>query len=427
MDISIFPGNPGQAKAQSPEDSPKRNGASMEESREESCGGNPKCHPLSRAWIEISVPALEQNVAYLRSRLPESCRLMPAVKAQAYGHGAVLISRQLNRLGVDAFCVACVSEGISLREANIRGEILVLGYTAPDDFPLLDRYGLIQTVTDYPYAQELNRFGKTLRVHIGIDTGMHRLGIRCEEIKEVKKVFEMENLAVEGLFTHLPVSDSPLPRHRDFTRGQIRAFYRLADTLKSQGYPRPKLHILASYGTMNLLRGGGDGCLADSMLAADYVRPGIALYGILSTSQDTDAWQDCLRPVLSLKARVASVRTLYAGESAGYGLAFTAENDMRIATIAIGYADGLPRAVSNGNGSVLIAGCSAPVIGRVCMDQTLIDVSGIPQVQAGDVAVIIGESGREKITVGRLAEQCGTITNEILSRLGPRLERVLTQ
>lgn len=405
-----------QALEDSPTEKPFRTG--------EICSTAAKSHPRSRAWIELNAAALEHNVNFLRSRLPQFCRLMPAVKAEAYGHGAVIISRQLNRLGVDAFCVACVSEGISLREANIQGDILVLGYTAPDDFPLLCRYRLIQTVTDYSYARKLNRFGQKLHVHIGIDTGMHRLGIRCEEMDEIKEVYGMENLVIDGLFTHLPISDSPLPQDRAFTYGQVQAFYRLTDTLKRQGYPCPALHLLASYGILNLLQGKNE-LVPDTLLAADYVRPGIALYGVLSTEEDSRAWQDSLLPVLSVKARVASVRMLYAGESAGYGLAFTAKENMRIATISIGYADGLPRALSHGNGSVLIDGCKVPVIGRICMDQTLVDVSMVPQVQAGDIAVVIGKSGASEITADHLAGQCGTIANEILSCLGPRLERIL--
>jgi len=416
----------------------------------------------ARAWIELDRAALEQNTAFLRSRLPQGCRLMPAVKADGYGHGAVLVAKELVRLGVDAFCVACVPEGIELREAGIQGEILVLGYTPPQEFPLLRRYQLIQTVTDFPYAEALNQYGETIHVHIGIDTGMHRLGLSWEDTDAVRKVYEMEHLSADGLFTHLPASDSPSPDHRAFTENQIWHFYQLVGELRSYGFSCPGLHILASYGMMNLLRGteGSDsvlpfenqmehsaqkgvgheltaaslssetkipnsGSIPDKLLAADYVRPGIALYGILSTEADSMVWRNSLRPILSLKARVASVRTLRAGESAGYGLAFTARTDIRIATICIGYADGLPRSLSYGKGSVLINGCKAPIIGRICMDQALVNVNDIPQVQTGDIAVIIGKSGSLEITAGQLAGQCGTITNEILSRLGARLERTV--
>lgn len=393
--------------------------------------------PASRAWIEVDTRALAHNVDTLRARLPQGCRLMPAVKAQGYGHGAVLISRELNALGVDAFCVAGIGEAIELREADIRGEILILGYTPPEDFPLLAQYQLIQTVIDYPYACLLSQAEADIHVHIGIDTGMHRLGIRCEEIDDIRAVYDLPHIVIDGLFTHLCASDSPLPEHRAFTEAQVRAFYQVVDYLKEAGCPCPSLHLLASYGLLTLLQGRSGLreeqsrrfaerriASAELKLAADYVRPGIALYGVMSTEADTGPWKGILKPVLSLKAKVVSVRPLYAGEGAGYGIAFTAEEDMRIAAVSIGYADGLPRELSHGKGSVLIGGHRAPIIGRICMDQTIVDVSGIPRIQPGDTAVIIGVDRGEEITAGQIAEQCGTITNEILSRLGARLDRV---
>ena len=389
-----------------------------------------------RAWIEVDSNALEHNVSFLRSRLPDSCRLMPAIKADAYGHGAVLIARQLNKLNVTSFCVACLSEGITLRKAGVKGRILILGYTPPDDFPLLSRYLLTQAVIDYHYARLLSSFGKLLHVHVAVDTGMHRLGIRCENLEEIASVYKMENLVIDGMFTHLSVSDSLRPEDRAFTESQITAFYQVVNYLKEKEYPCRGLHLLASYGILNLLqnkekqsrrahRSASRNTWSKAALAADYVRPGIALYGLLSTEDDTNLWRGALRPVLSLKARVISVRTLYTGEAAGYGTAFTAKYDMRIATLSIGYADGLPRELSYGIGGVLINGCMAPIIGRICMDQTIVDVSNIPRVQAGNVAVIIGKSGALEITADHVAEQCGTITNEILSRLGSRLNRIL--
>lgn len=392
----------------------------------------------SRAWIEVDSKALAHNVAVLRARLPEHCRLMPAVKAEGYGHGAVLISRQLNLLGVDAFCVACVEEAVGLREAGIQGEILILGYTPPEAFPLLTRYQLIQTVIDYPYARLLDQSMADIHVHIGIDTGMHRLGIRCENIADIRAVYDLQHIVIDGLFTHLCASDSTLPEHKAFTKAQVKAFYQVVDLLKAEGYPCPSLHLLASYGILTLLQGHSNLseeqpqrfaerriAAAGRKLAADYVRPGIALYGVLSSEADTDPWKDTLQPVLSLKAKVTSLRPLYAGEGAGYGITFTAKEDMQIAAISIGYGDGLPRALSYGKGSVLIHGHRAPIIGRICMDQSIVDVSGIPQVQPGDTAVLIGVSGEEEITVGQLAKQCDTISNEILCRLGTRLDRVL--
>lgn len=375
-----------------------------------------------RAWIELDMAALEQNVRFLQSLIPKGCRLMPAVKANAYGHGAVPVARSLNRLGVNAFCVACAAEGVELRKAGIKGEILILGYTSPHLFPLLRRHRLSQTVLDYPYAECLQESGVSLHVHIAVDTGMHRLGIRCEDTEQIAAVYEMKNLVVDGIFTHLSACDSDDPQNRAFTERQITAFFQVTERLKAAGCPCRGLHLLSSYGILNY-----------PGAAADYVRPGIALYGLLSREEDsrrlwtagnTNTSIPSLRPVLTLKARVTSVRTLHSGESAGYGLAFTAEREMKAAVLSIGYADGLPRALSGGRGRVLINGYSAPVIGRVCMDQTLVDVSGIPEIAQGDTAVLIGVSGAEEITAGELAACCDTITNEILSRLGERLDRI---
>lgn len=366
-----------------------------------------------RAWVELDRRALRQNVDALRSMLPDSCRLMPAVKADAYGHGAVLVADELQKAGVDAFCVACVQEGVQLRREGIQGEVLILGYTHPEQFALLCSYHLTQTVVDYAYAQQLNAFGRPVHVHIGIDTGMHRLGVRSEHLEQVLEIFGMEHLVVDGMFTHLCTSDTMTVRGRSYTNAQADAFYHLLDQLLERGCPCPKIHMQASYGVLNY-----------PQLAGDYARVGIALYGVLSTEEDTAKWQEELKPVLSLKARIAAVKALYQGESAGYGIQFTAASDMRIAALAIGYADGLPRALSSGVGSVLIHGHRAPVIGRICMDQTIVDVSGIEDVQAGEEAVLIGRSGDLEISVCDIAKQAGTITNEILSRMGARLERV---
>ncbi len=391
--------------------------------RREAPGSSP-CSP-HRAWIELDPDALEHNVHFLQSLLPESCRLMPAVKANAYGHGAVPIARQLNRLGVRSFCVACISEGIELRKAGVKGEILILGYTPLEQLPLLRQYRLSQTITDYAYAEDLNLSGLRLHVHIAIDTGMHRLGIRCENMEQIAAVYTFRNLTIDGIYTHLAACDSDSPESRAFTESQITAFRQVTEMLTEKGCPCRGRHLLSSYGILSCPEA-----------AEDYVRPGIALYGLLSNESDsrrilpeegTEGAPSLLRPVLSLKTRIASLRTLHEGESAGYGLAFIADREMKLAVLSVGYADGLPRALSGGNGRVLINGYSVPILGRICMDQTLVDVSGIPdgEISQGDIAVLIGRSGQKEITAGELAERCGTITNEILSRLGARLERVI--
>ena len=253
-----------------------------------------------------------------------------------------------------------------------------------------------------------------IHVHIGVDTGMHRIGEPWEHIDRIEGLFHREYLAVDGMYTHLCADDVLRKREREFTLGQAKAFYRLTAQLKSRGCICPKIHLQSSYSVLNYPE-----------LSGDYARVGIALYGVLSTRKDTEKWKDKLWPVLSLKARVAAVKELHAGESVGYGLQFTADREMRIATLSIGYADGLPRILSEGVGQVLIGGKKAPILGRMCMDQTIVDVSCVPQVQTGDEAVLIGRVGQEEITAADLAEQAGTIANEILSRLGPRLERTV--
>lgn len=374
-------------------------------------GGN---EPKGRAWIEIDKAALKQNVEFLQSKLSPNCRLMPAIKANAYGHGATLVAKELAKLGVDAFCVAGVMEAVDLRRAGITGEILVLGYTDPAQFPLLKRHHLTQTVVDYEYARALNAYGRKIHVHIGVDTGMHRLGERSENIDALCDIFKMDNLVIDGMFTHLSADDTMGQEERDFTNAQVEAFYQVVQEIKKRGYHCPKLHLQSSYGVLNY-----------PQLCEDYARVGIALYGVLSTGEDTLKWRKELEPVLSLKTRVVTVRDLYAGESAGYGMQYIAGENMRIATLAIGYADGLPRALSGEHGYVLIHGKRAAIVGLICMDQVIVDVSGIPDVAEGDVATIIGAEEGEEILASDLANACGTITNEILSRLGQRLERVV--
>lgn len=349
----------------------------------------------SRAWIEIDRAALRHNVESLQKRLPQGCALMPAVKANAYGHGAVPVARECQKMGVDVFCVATLDEGIELRGHGISGMILVLGWTDPRLAPLLHEHGLTQTVVSLSYAQGLNRLGKPIQVHIKVDTGMHRLGLHWEDLDGMAGVFSCENLRVTGAFTHI-CADS-------MAKEQGRRFYQAVAELKGLGYAVPKIHLLASEGLLNHPELGGD-----------YARVGLALYGVGAPD---------LRPVLSLKARVAQVRELPAGESTGYELQFTSQRPSRIAVLTIGYGDGLPRSLSCGAGSVLLHGKEAPIAGLICMDQTMVDVTGIPHVSPGDTAVIIGKSGGLEITATQVAEWAGTIPNEILSRLGERLDR----
>lgn len=366
----------------------------------------------NRAWIELNRDNLEHNVRQLKDLLPVECRLMPAVKADAYGHGMVLIAKMLADLGIEDFCVASADEGKELREAGIKGQILVLGYTYPSQFEKLLAYDLTQTVVDAHYARELQRFGKKIKVHVGIDTGMHRLGERCEDVEAIKGIWECDNLEITGVFSHLCVADSNLEADKAYTLSQIQKFEETVRVLHEKGIRGFSRHLQGSYGIINY-----------PWLKYEHCRPGIALYGLFSTEADKLTSAVHLKPVMELKTRVQSVRRLYKGEGAGYGLDFRAEKDSEIGALSIGYADGIPRELS-GPGYVLIGGKRAKIIGRICMDQMLVDVTGIPNVKAGEEAVLIGCQGTEEITGEQVAAWCGTITNEFFSRLGSRLERM---
>lgn len=367
----------------------------------------------SRAWIELNLSALKHNVTFFRRNLPASCRLMPAIKADAYGHGAVLMARALSELNVTDFCVASWEEGAALREAGIQGEILVLGYTHPDAFKELSVFQLTQTVVDAAYAKVLQSYGRKMQVHVSIDTGMHRLGERCEDPEAIRRLWELSNLKITGVYSHLCVSDSRRTEDEAFTRKQIACFDHAVNALHKAGITGFKTHLQGSYGVLNYPE-----------LNYDYARTGIALYGVLSSGRDiTKLWPD-IRPVLTLKAGVQCIKELRAGESAGYGLDFCAKRDSRIAVLSVGYADGVPRSIS-GRGYVLIRGRRADIAGRICMDQMLVDVTDIPDVMPQEEAVLIGASGAERISAEMYALWNDTIANEIVSRLGSRLKRYI--
>ncbi len=379
-----------------------------------------------RAWIEIDLGRLEHNVRVLQKAMPPKCQLMAVVKDEAYGHSAFAVTVHLNKIGVHAFAVATIDEGIALRKYGIEGDILILGYTDVRRAGELKKYRLTQTLIDFDYARALNKQRIPVTVHIKIDTGMHRLGIPSDDAAGIKRIFSMRNLEVCGIFTHLCCADSLQPDDVMFTRKQIGEFYSLADRLKKDGITVPKLHIQSSYGLLNYPE-----------LACDYVRAGIALYGVLSMPDDRTVQKLDLQPVLSLKARVVLIRTVPMGSSIGYGRSFIAERDSRIAILPVGYGDGFPRSLSNGNGNVLIRNRSFPIAGRICMDQLAVDITGAEDISVGDIAVLIGQ-GEQRKPDKRKAEECrelpasevavssGSISNELLSRMGSRLPVVVS-
>lgn len=240
---------------------------------------------------------------------------------------------------------------------------------------------------------------------------MHRLGFSVNEAAHISRIYHTKYLDIQGIYTHLCVSDSLAGEDVAFTNQQIKSFYGLLDILSQKGMYFPKVHIQSSYGLLNY-----------PQLSCDYVRAGIALYGTLSGPGCQTRLHLDLRPVLSLHSRIILIRKVQKGETAGYGRAWTAPQDSRIAILPIGYADGLPRSLSCQYGEVLIRGMRVPIIGRICMDQLAVDITGLPEAAVGDTATFIGTQTENSIDAPSVAEQAGTITNELLSRLGHRLK-----
>ena len=368
----------------------------------------------NRAWIEINLDNLENNITQIKNIIPTQTKIMAVVKANAYGHGMTEISKKLNQVGVTDFAVATLEEGIILREAGIKGNILILGYTNFNNIDYLLKYNLIQTIVDYEYAKRISQMdlkGK-LKVHIKINTGMNRIGESYKNIDKLIEIYQMKNLEILGTYSHLCVSDSLKEDDKLFTNKQITNFFETIKTLQNLGYDTGKIHIQASYGILNYPE-----------LNCDYVRPGIIMYGVYSDEYENTKTKVNLKPVLSLKARITSIKEITQGESVSYGRIFKADKTMKIATVGIGYADGYPRNLSGKNAKVLVNGNYVNIIGRICMDQLVIDVSNLTKIEYGDIVTLIGEEKQIKAEV--VAQNSGTITNEILSRLGKRLPIII--
>lgn len=370
----------------------------------------------TRAWAEINLADVRHNAAELQRIAPPATRTMAVVKANAYGHGSIEVAEELSRAGINHFAVAEIGEGISLRKYGIRGEILILGYTSPELAPELARYRLTQTLVSREYGEILESHGVRLHVHVKIDTGMNRLGTPDQDMESILACYRFPHLQVTGTFSHLSMSDSMGEAEQDFTYEQMRRFDEVIGKLEASGVNPGYAHIQSSYGILNYPEA-----------RYDLVRPGIALYGMLSREKDQVRSHADLRPVLSLRAVLTQVKEVQAGHPVGYGHRFVPAHDIRIATVSIGYADGIPRSLSDHGGCVLVRGQRASIIGSICMDQLTVDVTGIEGVRQGDTATLIGQDGTESITASEMAGRCGTVTNEILSRLGSRVERVYTR
>ena len=337
---------------------------------------------------------------------------MAVVKANAYGHGIIEISKKLEQIGITDFAVATLKEGITLRKNGIKGNILILGYTHYNCLKYVIKYNLIQTIVDYNYAKKISTLPltKKLKAHIKINTGMNRIGEYYKNIDKIKEIYKIKNIKVLGIFTHLSVSDSNKKSDIIFTNNQINNFYTLINQLKPN-YNLGKIHIQSSYGILNYPN-----------LKCNYVRAGIIMYGINSELNTKTQIKLNLKPVLSLKARITSIKTINKNDSVSYGRKFIAPNKTKIATVSIGYADGYPRCLSGKNTKVIVNNQYAEVIGRICMDQLIINISKLNNIKVGDIVTIIGKE--KTISAEQIAYQADTITNELLSRLGSRLERI---
>ena len=365
-----------------------------------------------RAWIEINLDNLEYNINQIMKIINNKTKIMAVVKANSYGLGMIEISKKLNEIGIEDFAVATLSEGITLRKNNIKGNILILGYTDFKDIEYVIKYDLIQTIIDYEYAKTVNELNleRKLKAHVKVNTGMNRIGESYKNVDKLTSIYKMENLNVLGTFSHLCVADELKEESREFTKAQINNFFTCINKLKELGCNIGKIHIQSSYGIFNYPN-----------LECDYIRPGIIMYGVYSSSEDKRKID--IKPVMNLKARITSIKEINKGETVSYGRTFMANELRKIATVSIGYADGYPRNLSNKNAKVVIKDKYAEIIGRICMDQLVIDVTDIDEVHQGDIVTLIGD--KKEITAEKIANKSNTITNELICRLGNRLGRIV--
>ena len=369
---------------------------------------------LHRTWAEIDLDALVHNFDIIKKEAT-GAKLMAVVKADAYGHSVRIVAPILEQHGADAFAVSNIEEAITLRGCGITRPILILGYTPVSMAAQLYLNDISQCVYSPEYAAALSKRacadGVKVKVHIKLDTGMSRLGFDCRDeklsgIEEAVTAARLKGFVFEGIFTHFAVSDRTETSEDGFTDKQYFRFCTAAERFEKAGL-RPKYRHCCNSAAF---------CL-DSDKHFDMCRPGIILYG-LTPSSDLKLKENFV-PVMTVKSVVSMVKTIKKGDTVSYGRTFTAEKEMKIATVTAGYADGYPRLLSN-KGYVLINGKRANIIGRVCMDQMSVDVSDIEDVKQGDEVILFGKT----LPVEELADMCGTINYEIICGISPRVPRI---
>ncbi|MCR4643411.1 MAG: alanine racemase [Lachnospiraceae bacterium] len=368
-----------------------------------------------RVFATVNLDHIHYNIRRIRERIPKHCKIMAVIKADGYGHGAVRIAQELS--GVDAvwgYAVATIDEALEIIEQGIGKPVLILGYTFPSTIPLAVEYGIRLTLFDMDSARLLHetaeRSGKKAKVHIKLDTGMGRIGIQPDEsgMEFVREVASLSGVEMEGIFTHFARADET---DKSSAREQYARYSRFCDRLESEGIHIPLKHCANSAAIMEMKE-----------THLNLVRSGIITYG-LRPSEEVDVSGMKLKPAMEIKASVIHVKEVPAGTPISYGGCFVTEQPSRIATLSVGYADGYPRCLSD-KGSVLLHGKRFPVVGRVCMDQMMVDVTDADEVRQGDLATLVGQDGDECITMDEFAESSQRINYEAVCDIGKRVPRV---
>ena len=371
----------------------------------------------NRVWATVDLDVFLRNLEAIRGNLKRDVPIISVIKADGYGHGATALAREMETLDyVGGYAVATVEEGILLRRSGIRKGILILGYTFPDSYEDIARYDLSATVFTEEMAEQMNRAAlsckKRIRVHVAVDTGMSRIGVWPDETGAafVSRLTELGGLELAGLFTHFARADET---DKTAARAQLSSFLHLIELVQKRGIRIPYCHCSNSAGILELPEAN-----------LDAVRAGIILYG-LWPSEEVDRQRVPLEPILSLHSRIAFIKELGAGREISYGGTFRTTGLTRVATVPVGYADGYPRQLSN-RGEVLICGKRARILGRVCMDQFMADVTDIPEAAIGSLVTLIGgqEGSRERITMEELGALSGRFNYELACCLGRRVPRI---
>ena len=365
-----------------------------------------------RTQADIDLDALEYNFNNTKAKLPEGVKLLAVIKADAYGHGAMEIGSFLDGK-CDFFGVACVEEAIELIRCDLKTPILILGYVSPEEYATVVEYGIRIPIFHYNDAKLLSdeavRQGKEVPFHFCVDTGMSRIGFQVDETSAdiCKEIAAFPNLICEGLFSHFATADES-----DLTKAkaQRELFKKFAAMLEERGIEIPIKHINNSAGIMNF----------DEYF--DMCRMGIITYGLYPSAEVDKSLLD-IKPVMTWKTHISHVKTLPPGREISYGGTFVTQRETEVATVPVGYADGYPRCLSN-KGKVLVHGQFAPIIGRVCMDQFMIDVTDIEDVQIGDTVVLVGSQGENRLSMEEVSEAAHSFNYELPCRIAPRVQRV---